>query len=218
MNKIRQLISKIFKLIKKSIPFTTSGEYWERRYQQGGNSGAGSYDRLAEFKAEIINTLVADNNISTVIEFGSGDGNQLKYFNFTSYIGYDVSNTALNMCRKIFKNDPSKVFKKFSYPILEKADLTMSLDVIYHLIEDDVYEQYMETLFSSSNNYVVIYASNMETNNPAPHVRHRKFTEWVKKNCTEFILIKHIPNKYTFVEGDPTTSFADFYIFQKLKN
>ena len=153
-----------------------------------------------------------------MIEFGSGDGNQLKYFNFKSYIGYDVSDTALETCRKLFSNDASKLFKKISYPIIEKADLTMSLDVIYHLIEDNVYEQYLETLFSASNRYVIIYASNMEDMRIAPHVKHRKFTEWVREKRPDYFLLNYIPNKYPFVEGDSTTSFADFYIFQKRDN
>ena len=34
--------------------FTDSAKYWEQRYRTGGNSGAGSYCRLAEFKAEVV--------------------------------------------------------------------------------------------------------------------------------------------------------------------
>lgn len=31
--------------------FSGSASYWENRYVRGGNSGAGSYNRLSEFKA-----------------------------------------------------------------------------------------------------------------------------------------------------------------------
>lgn len=68
------------------LPFRTSGDYWEQRYRQAGNSGAGSYGRLAEFKAEVLNEFVARHSIGSVVEFGSGDGNQLtlaKYDNAT---------------------------------------------------------------------------------------------------------------------------------------
>ena len=34
--------------------------YWDQRYKKGGNSGAGSYGRLAEFKAEIINKFIKE--------------------------------------------------------------------------------------------------------------------------------------------------------------
>ena len=47
--------------------FTNSQEYWRNRYKRGGNSGAGSYNNLAEFKGEIINEFVSKNNVKTVI-------------------------------------------------------------------------------------------------------------------------------------------------------
>ena len=81
------------------------------RYETGGNSGDGSYNRLAEFKAEIINEFINKNKISKVIDFGCGDGNQLKLLRVPSYIGYDVSPRALQVCRKEFPNDHTKKFK-----------------------------------------------------------------------------------------------------------
>ena len=56
-----------------------SSKYWNERYKHGGNSGDGSYGHLAEYKAEIINDFIEENQIHNIIEFGSGDGNQLKY-------------------------------------------------------------------------------------------------------------------------------------------
>ena len=44
----------------------------------GGNSGAGSYNKIAIFKAKIMNQFVLENNIQHVIEFGFGDGAQLE--------------------------------------------------------------------------------------------------------------------------------------------
>ena len=43
----------------------------------GGNSGAGSYNKIGVFKAKIVNDFVADNGIGHMIEFGFGDGQQL---------------------------------------------------------------------------------------------------------------------------------------------
>ncbi|MGD9858413.1 MAG: hypothetical protein AB7U20_26025 [Planctomycetaceae bacterium] len=61
--------------------FTGSSDYWVRRYRKGRNSGGGSYGRLAEFKAQVLNDLVREHRIQTVIEFGCGDGNQLALAN-----------------------------------------------------------------------------------------------------------------------------------------
>jgi hypothetical protein len=35
--------------------FPGSASFWENRYREGGSSGPGSYGRLSEFKAEILN-------------------------------------------------------------------------------------------------------------------------------------------------------------------
>ena len=42
----------------RSLAFPGSASYWELRYRNGGTSGAGSYGRLAEFKAEVLNEFV----------------------------------------------------------------------------------------------------------------------------------------------------------------
>ncbi|MDR0602854.1 MAG: class I SAM-dependent methyltransferase [Bacteroidales bacterium] len=201
--------------------FTATHKYWEDRYKKGGNSGAGSYNRLAEFKAEVINEFIKRKNISTVIEFGCGDGNQLKYFDIPLYIGYDISPTVVECCTKIFENDKSKTFKVLCNNVYETADLSLSLDVIFHLVEDTTFMEYMERLFRASEKFVIIYASNyydkqVMVYEKISHVRHRKFTDWIDMYATDFKLIEHIPNKYPFNEHEPDiTSFADFYIFQK---
>ena len=71
------LILKRIALGTNHNKFPGSRDYWEQRYSSGSNSGDGSRGKLAEFKAEIINSLVKDKKIESVIEFGCGDGNQL---------------------------------------------------------------------------------------------------------------------------------------------
>jgi len=201
----------------KSKPFSGSASYWESRYASGGNSGVGSYEKFAEFKAEVINKFVADHDVQSVIEFGCGDGNQLKLAAYHSYLGLDVSSTAIQKCRKEFAGDATKRFASVSEYHGEKMDLALSMDVIYHLVEDAIFAQYMRTLFESSNRYVVIYSSNQEAKQSpdAVHVRHRKFTTFIDLNLTEWKLMQHIPNRFPF-QGDYTTgSFADFFIYER---
>ncbi len=198
--------------------FTNSEDYWVNRYKKGGNSGAGSYNNLAEFKGEVINDFVEKQEIQTVIELGCGDGNQLKYFNFPAYKGFDVSREILEKCRLEFKADTTKQFLHVEEAHNHKADLAMSLDVIYHLVEDDTFEIYMKQLFAAADSYVIIYSCDFEDENYTLHVRPRKFTEWVTANQPDFKLIKFIPNKFPQKEGsDEFTSFADFFIYQKIK-
>jgi len=208
-------IVRIYSRLKGVPYFSTSGKYWEDRYKTGGNSGEGSYNKFAEFKAELINPFVKENKVNSVIEFGCGDGNQLKYFNFNKYTGFDVSSTAINLCSELYKNDPDKNFKLVDDFKDETADLTMSLDVIYHLVEDSTFKNYMQRLFKSSNRYVIIYSSNKDEYTDGVHVRHRKFTDWVTAHAPDFKLLKHIPNKYPWNGDEHQTSFADFYIYTK---
>ena len=89
--------------IKNQIEWKGSGDYWQKRYLRGGNSGNGSYGKLAHFKAEVINRFVEEKSVKTVIEWGCGDGNQLKLANYPQYIGYDISSKAISICREKFK-------------------------------------------------------------------------------------------------------------------
>lgn len=193
-------------------PFPGSEKYWEQRYASGGNSGAGSYEKFAEFKAEIINSFIKKENITSVIEFGCGDGNQLSLSNYPKYIGFDVSETVVSDCSKRFSADSSKKFKLMKDYDGETAELSLSLDVIYHLIEDEIFESYMQVLFKASDQYVIVYASDSEDNEgfEGTHVRHRKFTKWINDNVPQWKLIEHIPNRYR------AGSFADFYIYSKV--
>lgn len=192
-------------------------KFWERRYAEGGNSGEGSYGRLAEFKAEVINEFVLEKGIASVIEFGCGDGNQLSLARYPSYLGIDVSNTALDICRRRFQDDRSKRFLLSGEYRGETADLSMSLDVIYHLVEDDVYFKYMNMLFGAGEKYVIIYSSNhVHPEETYSYVRHRKFSDWVALHAPGWRLDRHVPNRYPPKDGGPFESFADFYFYEKV--
>jgi len=204
---------------KVEADFTTSDKYWDDRYRNGGNSGAGSYGRLATFKSEVLNDFVGRNGIKSVIEFGSGDGNQLTLANYPFYQGVDVSKTAVHSCRVRFAGDLNKKFMTLAEYDGQCAELSLSLDVIYHLVEDDTYDSYMTTLFAAAERYVIVYASNMDDHTSALHVRHRKFTDWVSANQSGFKLVSHIPNRYPFEPKDQTnSSFADFFVFEAISS
>lgn len=198
--------------------FPGSNQYWESRYASGGTSGDGSYGKLAEFKAEIINSIIINEKIQSVIDFGCGDGYQLAYFSIPKYIGLDVSKNAIKKCIKKFEGDKSKSFFLYdSKCFIDRnniflSELALSLDVIYHLIEDDVFQIYMKDLFSSSSKLVVIYSSNFEDKRElsATHIRHRNFSKYIERNFPNWKLIEIKKNRF------PEKSFSDFYIYSCL--
>lgn len=211
------IFQKIYRIwISFPYVFDDSKSYWKERYQLGGSSGNGSYNELAEFKAEIVNQFVSEKNINSIIEYGCGDGNQLLLYNIPSYLGFDISPEIILLCREMFFEDDEKSFKLVEDYQNETADLTMSLDVIYHLVEDSVYSLYMNRLFDSSEKYVIIYSSNTDNNSiiDGAHVKHRNFTGWVEKYKPEWELIKFIPNRYPIKENGKNGSISDFFIYQ----
>nr|WP_295084738.1 class I SAM-dependent methyltransferase [uncultured Roseateles sp.] len=201
----------------KRPDFANTGDYWQQRYTQGGNSGDGSYGKLAEFKAEILNAAVEEFGITSVIEFGCGDGNQLTLANYPDFTGVDISDTAVGLCRKRFSSDASKRFIALSDYAGERADLALSLDVIYHLVEDAVYVAYLERLFNAAKRNVIIYSSNFEQRPTvqAPHVRHHEFLSEVQERFPDWVLERRIANRYPYRAEDDSGSMADFYFFSK---
>jgi 2-polyprenyl-3-methyl-5-hydroxy-6-metoxy-1,4-benzoquinol methylase len=193
-----------------------SKDYWENRYKQNGTSGMGSYGRLYDFKTKVINNCIEKYGIKNMVEFGCGDGNQLKMFNVESYTGYDVSETIINKCKLIFENDVTKTFHLLDDYDGKTYDLSISMDVIFHLVEDEVFFSHMRNLFNSSKNMVLIYSSNGDHSFPTSiHVRDRNFTEWVEKNIINFELIQKIENPYKFnPENINNTSISNFYLYK----
>ena len=204
----------------KGPQFPGTEIFWENRYASGDNSGVGSYGFFSEFKAEVLNEFVASNNILSVLEFGCGDGNQLQLAKYPEYIGFDVSSTAVELCRKRFAEDRTKSFFLVSEYQNQRADLTLSLDVIFHLIEDQLFETYMRLLFGAAKQFVIIYSSNTNDNEGfvGTHVRHRKFTDWVEKNLPEWKLVRQVPNRYPYHGDYRTGSFSDFFFYRNFQD
>lgn len=165
---------KIFGKWLPLLGFKGSNDYWNKRYKLGGDSGSGSGGKAAEYKAAVINKFVADHGIHSVIEFGCGDGRQLLLSAYEGYLGLDVSDNALDRCRELFSRDSSKRFMPMQQYAGEQADLSMSLDVLFHLVEDKVYFDYLDRLFAAGRRYVVVYStSSDQAVQSLRHVCHR---------------------------------------------
>lgn len=195
--------------------FPGSLAYWRWRYAAGRDSGAGSYGRFAEFKAEVLNATIEELGIESAIEFGCGDGNQLQLLQVPDYLGFDVSPLAIERCRARFHDAQGRRFATLEAYAGEQADCALSLDVIYHLVEDTVYEDYMRRLFGAARRCVVIYSSDIDQlDSGAPHVRHRRFSDWVARHAADkWTLLRRVPNRFPFHGDASEGSFAEFFIY-----
>lgn len=197
-----------------TVRFRDSKSYWNNRYVARGTSGVGSYALQARYKADYVNRFVQENEIGSVIEFGCGDGNQLGLASYPRYIGIDVAGPAIKRCIESFGHDPTKSFMAYDASAFADrarflhADLALSLDVVFHLVEDDVYEAYMQALFNAADRFVVIYSRDRDES-PAlkRHVRWREFTPWIEKNVADWRLVH--------IEPAPVTEYQDFHVFTR---
>ena len=191
----------------------SSQEYWEARYASGGHSGSGSEGANALWKATVINEFVATRQVRDIIEYGCGDGRQLQLATYPTYTGFDVSATAVRMCETMFASDPTKTFHTLPLPWAVAADLVLSLDVIYHLTEHDVYEQHLQDVFGSALKWVILYTTDADFIDPdfvpAAHVRHWPVAAHVETRFPDWRADDVILNPAPHMGG------SDFYLYSR---
>jgi len=206
-------------LSKPSVSFN-SLEYWRNRYAKGQNSGGGSYGQVAEFKADALNRFIHEHEISRCIEFGCGDGNQLGLLDIPEYLGLDVAPAAIDLCSNKFKGDSTKSFllydpSHFVNNSFITAELTLSMDVILHLVEDEIYTSYMKSLLAASSKYVAIFttATEVQPTRMAVHNKFRDHRTWISENSIfQEIEVVLAPSDMGYPEG------TGFYFYSTKKS
>lgn len=211
------------KFIGKWLPlvlFKGSNDYWRRRYRYGGDSGLGSGGESAAYKAKVLNQLVREEKLGTVIEFGCGDGRQLELAEYPSYLGLDISPDAVTWCRQRFAGDMSKSFALLDEYTGETAELSLSLDVLFHLVEDEVYFDYLDRLFNAGRRFVAVYATSTDSApRTLPHVRHRPVEADIAARIPGFarmveLEVTLLPPSFEEGGGGP----ARFFLYRRIES
>lgn len=91
---------------------------------------------------------------------------------------------------------------------IKKCDLALSQAVLFHLIEEKTFEDYMKCLFNSSSKYVLIYSSNQDTFQ-YDREKHRRFTKYVENSTRNWELIE------VWKQDTPETSCMEGYLYKK---
>lgn len=170
-------------------------EYWEMRYASGRGPGEGSVGEAGQRKADQVNTELDKYDVGSVVDWGCGDGQITALLNLSerTYVGIDVSNTAIVSAMQA---NPEQAFVRMArrVSVTVRADASLSLDVIYHLVDDEEYRDYLRSVFESARDLVIAYATNHVDPLTARHVR---FREW----------LNDVPRGWTVVTmpHDPTT-------------
>jgi len=132
-----------------------SVEYWEKRYREGGKSGRGSVGASREWKWSIIRkhvTLVDD-----VVDVGCGDLSFWEGRTCERYFGVDISPYII---KRNAEKRPDWAF--IAWPAERRLPLrgrvVLCLDVLFHILDDEVATKIMDNLCEYSSEWVVIHA------------------------------------------------------------
>ena len=143
--------------------------YWNNRYANGRNSGAGSYGEFLNRKLNWLKNL----DIKSIVDVGCGDFNFGKHltemYPNVSYLGLDSSDFIIH------KN--SLLYPEHKFQVVDdipQADLVLCIDVLLHVLDEKEVEDLLNKLEKSWVKYLAItaYERNEEMGN---HVRIRKF-------------------------------------------
>jgi 2-polyprenyl-3-methyl-5-hydroxy-6-metoxy-1,4-benzoquinol methylase len=174
-------------------------DYWQQRYVNGGDSGSGSQGAAVEAKAVYINQIIREYKLKSIIDWGCGDGELAMRVLVPHYTGLDVAPAAVEMCCAKMPSREWLVYDGFSGPDIT-ADMALSVDVLFHLIDDGLYRRYLELLFDSAS-LVCVSASNRDEAGRA-HVLHRAF-------------LKDVPEDWRVVDWPAQPSRVGMWLFQR---
>lgn len=146
--------------------------YWEERYRRGGFSGAGSRGEEAAQKVQLVNDVVEANGVQSLLDLGCGDGHVAAGISVARYTGYDPAPSALALARE---QRPDGHFMRTLPAGPMRFDMTLSMDVLFHLVDERTYAEYLEALFGYSD-LVLVYGTDKELQGRS-HVLHRVWTK-----------------------------------------
>jgi hypothetical protein len=129
--------------------------YWDKRYASGGTSGCGSIGKLRDIKWCWIKKFVAP--VTDIIDVGCGD---LSFWEGRAipdgYVGIDGSGIIIE---KNKRQHPNNIFyqAQSSEPLGLSASVVFCFDMLFHIMDDDIYWKTIHNLCSMSNEYIFIY-------------------------------------------------------------
>ncbi|MBI1388758.1 MAG: methyltransferase domain-containing protein [bacterium] len=186
-------------------PNFKASQFWDQRYAAGGDSGSGSKGVLGQFKSAYVTAVIRHFQIKSIVDFGCGDGTQVAQLPVEQYYGLDVSPSVVERCRAMYADRPGFRFDALPEATLERYDMAMSLDVLYHVVEPDEYEAYLRRAFGHST-YTLFYINREAQPSTAPHILFRDHLSEIKQRGFATRLIEQEQNPHK-----PSMSFFLFH-------
>lgn len=170
-------------------------DYWEARHRARLGTPAARIGPIGSMKIRVVNRLYEQFGVATHMDFGCDDGRLLEHIHAERFVGVDISGTLLRNLKNKFPDESRWKFihvKELdaAYP----CDLVTSLDVVHHLVEDQIFAAYMKRLFKFATKVVCIYSSDHEFSGGARHVRYRDFAAYIAQHFPGWQLTETIEN------------------------
>lgn len=170
-------------------------QYWEKRYADGRDSGEGSRGEIAKVKGGVVNRVINQFSVQSLLDWGCGDGQVLDHItDQVWYTGIDLSptvldNTSQRHSERSFLLDTGTPTGVNPLRWL-RADMSLSMDVMFHLVHAPDYWRYLANLFNSSQKVVLVWATDSDEGLTARHVRRRQWTPDVERLYPEWELVE----------------------------
>lgn len=180
-------------------------DYWEQRWRAGRGAGDGSVGEAGERKTRWLSAFFGEHAVESVIDWGCGDGrvfHVLDAADGVDYMGIDVSPTAIDRCIGRWPDGWFLLLGAVCESPPRGWDCAVSIDVVYHLVDDAEYAEHLRLLFGSATRFVVAHATNLDEPGDAPHMRHRP-------------IVNDAPDGWTLIEQPDDPSVPGFYAWRK---
>ncbi|WP_405154846.1 hypothetical protein [Paenibacillus sp. FSL K6-0108] len=134
--------------------------------------------------------------------------------NYDTYLGVDVAGSLVRLCASKFANDTSKSFMLYTPGLwinrgFMQADLTVCLDVLYHITDETDFRNTLYDILHSSTEWVVLYTRLKQNGSPGVStIQGRNIFDYLFE-YPEFKVHEIIPQRY------PDLSSADFIILKR---
>ena len=168
-----------------------------RRNRAEASSPAQLAARVRRFKINFLNRFIRQNDIVSVIQFGTDDAKLMHRLKIGAHMIVDPSPRRLELC-----GAPGQ-----DMVAAGAADLTLSIDTIHLLNEDREYNAHIRNLFDTARTYVVIHGSEF---GPAWAPVARRFTAHVARYFPAWRLAAHVPMPFP-----PAIAGGDFFAYAR---
>lgn len=157
---------------------------WDEHYKSGGKSGDPSdYMKSREWKHALI-AKYCDIKNNSIIDVGCGDLQFWQGRKPAKYIGIDISQTIIDAHTEKYP-DRQFICASSDESLDISADMVMCFDMLWHIIDDDVYIETLKNIRRYSKKYIMIYTWNSNPFNR--NILHRIINMLVKFKKTHVL-------------------------------